>query len=210
VLGSRNNVHNTPGEWRHTLVPLDILGAETNVYFRFSLSTDESQVAGGWYIDDISIFQAAQVTGVLTNEAGEAQAGVQVDLLGTNFNQTVLQSITTDSLGRYKFGPLPFGNYQVSVGGNLIDIGLTPEDPDQSTESGFTVNITGVQLSLFGQVTWPAIQGMRYRVEYTDDPGDGTWIPLGTLRANSVLEIFTDITAPGTARFYRVLLLLDE
>jgi hypothetical protein len=210
VLGARNNTHNTTGEWRHQLVPLDILGAETNVYFRFSLATDGSGVGGGWYIDDVSIFQAAQVTGVLTNEAGEGRAGVQVDLLGTNFNQTVLQSTTTDSFGRYKFGPLPFGNYQVSVGGNLIDIGLTPDDPDQATTSGFAVNITGVRLSLFGQVTWPAIQGMRYRVEYTDDPGNAPWIPLGTVRANSVLEIFTDITAPGTARFYRVLLLLDE
>ena len=211
VLGSRNNNHNTAGEWRHQIVPLDILGAETNVYFRFSLRSDGSRVAGGWYIDDVSIFQAAQITGVLTNEAGEGMGGVQVDLLGANFNQTVLQTTATDPLGRYKFGPLPFGNYQVSVGGNLVPIDLTPADADQRTETGLAVTIVDMQFSIYGQVTWPAIHGMRYRVEYIDDPASPSgWIPLGTVVANSVLETFTDLTAPPTDRYYRVRLLIDE
>lgn len=209
VMGNRNNAYNTAGEWRRQVVPLDILGGETNIFLRFTLTSDGANTAGGWYVDDVTIFQAAQISGVLTNEFGEPLIGSRVDLAGTNVNQTVLDTTFTDLQGRYKFGPLPFGNYKVGVGGNLIDVGLTPGDPDQSNDSKFQVIVTHATHTNVGKVSWPAIIGAKYTVEYVDNPVVDPWTPLGTIQAGSVLETFIDVTAPPTYRLYRIILLPD-
>jgi hypothetical protein len=210
VLGNRNNAFNTPGAWRRQVIPLDILGTETNVYFRFTLSSDSSGVGGGWYIDDISLFQAAQISGVLTNDQGDVIEGLQVNLLGTNFNQTVLDTTVTDQNGRYQFGPLPFGNYQVGLGGNLIDVGLSPTNANPQASSSITVLITGTAVTLNGEITWPSIPGMNYVVEYTEDLSpSGMWMSLATVTAADVFTTYLDPTSGGAMRFYRVRLLLQ-
>ena len=55
-----------------------------------------------------------------------------------------------------------------------------------------------------GTIQWPAIPGETYRVEYTDDLEQGTWIPLATFVAQRYREIFTDpAVANGAGRVLR-------
>jgi hypothetical protein len=56
--------------------------------------------------------------------------------------------------------------------------------------------------------SFSAISGRTYRVEYSENLGDDSWTQLGSNRvaANAVVAV-QDSTAPGSQRFYRVLLL---
>ena len=208
VVEDRNSSFNTAGAWREVSQPLDILGAETNIFFRFSLISDSSGVAGGWYIDDLRILQGAEVVGVVSNELGAGLSGVQVQLLGTNINNVVLDSTFTGSDGGYQFGALPFGCYQVGFAGTLLNVCL---DPANGVVAGFqtvlSLEISGLIVVGPGMITWPAVPVLQYRVEFADSlMGEATvWSELGTFTATSTLESFTDpIGVVDGEGFYRV------
>ena len=204
VLANRNNQHNTDGQWRRVRVPLDIVGAEPQAFLRFSLTSDASGVAGGWYIDDVSIFQGGRISGVVTDSGGMPVAGVPVDLLGSNPNQTVLESTVSDANGLYQFGPLPFGDYQIDLGsvGSGVPVTLSPTAGDESADlSGPpTVLLVGVGP---GQVSWAAVPGFSYMVEYAETTLPFNWISLGTVVATTPIQTFVD-PAPTPTRVYRV------
>ena len=209
VLGDRNSGHNTDGQWRKQILPLEHLGGETNIYLRFTLSSDSSGVAGGWYLDDVAIFQAGQIGGVVTDADGRPVAGAEVTLLGANFNNREQDKTFTDSLGRYKFGPLVFGHYQVVAGEDVIQVHLTPENNDVTAVpapglmiSSFTTMMTGPDMAT---VTWGAIPGSDYTVQVNSDMMTTNWTDVGSLTASNVVEAVTDPAPPAPNAFYRVL-----
>jgi len=205
VQGDRNNAFNTDETWRRQVLPLDHLGGETNIYLRFSLTSDSTGVAGGWYIDDVSIFQAAQIKGTVLDENDQPVVGIDVNLIGANFNENILDTTWTDSLGRYQFGPLPFGHYQVVAGEDVIQVHLTPENNDVTAIPEPGLMITSITDPQMATITWGAMTGSVYNVEVNTAMHSTNWVQIGSLTASNVVETFTDPAPPPTNAFYRVL-----
>jgi len=205
VLGDRNSGFNTDQEWRKQVLPLDQLGGETNIYLRFSLTSDSSGVAGGWYIDNVAIFQAGQIGGTILDENDQPVVGADVTLIGANFNQNVLDTTFTDALGRYQFGPLPFGHYQVVAGEDVLQVHLTPENNDATAVPQPGLMVTSITNPQMATITWGAMSGSVYQVEVNMDMGTTNWVQVGSLTASNVVEMFTDPAPPPTNAFYRVL-----
>lgn len=56
-------------------------------------------------------------------------------------------------------------------------------------------------------LTWSALEGRTYQVQYKDDLDAPEWSVLGNVTAGSVTVSFSDTTGPAPRRFYRLLLL---
>lgn len=64
-------------------------------------------------------------------------------------------------------------------------------------------DITGAGTSSI-TITWEAVEGVTYRLQYKDDLNDPTWNDLPEVTATGTTASATDTTATGAARFYRV------
>ncbi|HMO03026.1 MAG TPA: S8 family serine peptidase [Kiritimatiellia bacterium] len=202
LVPSRNNSHNTTGDWRRVIVPLNIVGNETNLYIRFTLQSDNQGVAGGWYLDDIAILQGAEIVG--TNLLG----GEMVTLLGVN-SDIALTNTMSDANGLYMFGLLPLGQYQVVSGSGVVNpIVLGPGSYNAGANIGVAVVFNLVNFTVNANtVTWDAIVGEDYQVQYNDTLF-GPWTDLGaSVTAASATESIVDPGPIPLMRFYRVLLL---
>lgn len=225
VLAPRNNAYNTTGEWRRVVVPLEIAGNETNLFLRFTLETDGSGTAGGWYIDYLAIIQGANLEGTYTNLG----AGSTVELLGDRDGVLIDSSVSYGD-GQFGFGLLPAGVYRIRgadaesdpvvVGpGNWSedDVVLVPTPGLAPIMFGIGQALPPVpmgQLSFFEpvpEIRWAARHGRSYMIEYTEDLGqpDPEWKPLTSVPITAVGSEMTvwDETGSGAARFYRVRLL---
>jgi hypothetical protein len=118
---------------------------------------------------------------------------------GSLVDAVTFGSQATDvSEGRYPAGVGPI--YTMSIptprAGNT-----DPNTPPQIVTI-FRMSATEISFS------FSAISGRTYRVEYSENLGDDSWTQLGPNRvaANAVVAV-QDSTAPGSQRFYRVLLL---
>jgi hypothetical protein len=205
VLPNRNNLFNTSGRWRRTIVPLDMLANEPSVFLRFTLQSDTSGVAGGWYIDDVAVLQASEISGSLLS----AGAGVEVCLTGEFFNDHLQKCTTTDANGGFGFGLLPLGNYQLVASGvtnaliltgpNLVtnvSIGAAGPAPDPV--------FTGMRKASPLVITWSVTNGFVYRLDYTTNLLTGAWQPLSTQAAGGGSSlVYTDVVTDAQ-RIYRV------
>jgi len=200
VVAERSNAYNTSGTWRRVVAPLDIVANETNLFLRFTLLSDASGSAGGWYIDDVAILQGGEISGNLTNLLGPV-VGEQVNLYGVNINGNIQASSISGSGGLFGFGLLPYGSYLLngsnvvlSSGSPTADVG--PLDADSLVIVNFTMS------SPF-TVYWPAQPLYVYRVEYTDNLASGLWTLLTQVNADEFLESYVDDSAEPL-RVYRV------
>lgn len=205
VLPNRNNLYNTSGNWRRVIVPLDILANDTNVYLRFTLQSDASNArsAGGWYIDDVAVLQAHDITGV----ADAMAPGTELCLIGENYNEYLQMCTEVDSNGNFQFGLLPLGNYQiVSPYGTNGPIVLAGSGVSTNITAGFLPPLfTGISINSPVVITWAATNGAAYKVDYTTNllnPSGWTFLYSVTSGANTALSYtdnFTDVH-----RVYRV------
>lgn len=202
VLANRNASYNTRGHWRRVVVPLDTVNNESNLYFRFTLQSDSNGVAGGWYIDDVSILQGSQIAGALTNAAG-----VDVSLYGQNYNGHVLDTTVTDGNGAFMFGLLPLGNYVYgAVSTSYGPIVLTPTNTAYDAGSQYIAPVAFTDITGTPRVvTWPAVPGITYQLQYAYSIF-GPWFDLATVTASGAIENYSDWSG-DSARFYRILLL---
>lgn len=204
VVPPRNNTANTTGTWRRVIAPLDIVGNQSNLYLRFTLSSDSNKVAGGWYLDDIAILQGAQISGYITNAPN-----TKVVLLGTNFNNHIQASTLTDTNGYFQFGLLPLGQYNIgALGGTFgpFNVGDTNSTVNAGTNNATQIIISSIISSNPTAVTWPTAPGLQYRVEFTTNILSGTWYELSSLSASSTNATMLDFMT-NPAKVYRVLLL---
>lgn len=205
LIPNRNNAANTGGSWRRTIVPLDILGNQSNLYIRFTLQSDGARQAGGWYIDDIAILQGSEISGTITNGAG-----TNVCLIGEVFNNQLQACTVADANGGYQFGLLPLGNYQLITGGttngpliltgpNLVsNVTVEAASPAPSPEfTGITVNSPLI-------ITWGVSNGFVYRLDYTTNLLSGAWQSLSTQTAGPGLTLNYTDTVSDLQRIYRV------
>ncbi len=202
LVPDRNNSHNTTGDWRRVIVPLNIVGNESNLYVRFTLQSDNDGVAGGWYLDDIAVLQGAEIVG--TNLLG----GEMVSLLGVN-SDIMLTNTMSDANGLYMFGLLPLGQYQIVSGSGAVGpIVLGPGAYNAGANLGVAVVFNLVNFTVNANtVTWDAIIGEDYQVQYCDTLF-GSWTDLGApVTAANAVESIVDPGPVPVMRFYRVVLL---
>lgn len=225
VLAPRNNAFNTTGEWRRVVVPLEIAGNESNIFLRFTLETDSSGTAGGWYIDDVAIIQGGNLEGTFPGLG----AGSPVELLG-DVDGVLIKSTVSYGAGQFGFGVLPAGVYRVRGAGAAspsLTVGLGAWLDDDVILSP----ITGPSPLLFGigqsqppvplgqqafaspvmEIQWASEHGRSYIVEYTEDLGQSNpqWNLLTTSPITAVgseMKVW-DETGAGQLRFYRVRML---
>ncbi len=202
ILPNRNNENNTTGQWRRVIVPLEKVGNETNLFLRFVLQSDSSGNAGGWYVDDVAIVQGGLISGSFSNTSG-----VKVVLMGTNANDHVLDSTFADDYGFFQFELLALGSYSLGAVCSNFPVSVSDLNPVANLGS-FPVPTLALNApsSGFGSpfsFSWPAVPGMRYRIEYSQDLFNWYW--LADVTAASSLEWYVDYTA--VVRMYRVLLL---
>ncbi len=200
VLPDRNSMFNTLGKWRRVIVPLNTLANESNVFLRFTLQSDSHGVAGGWYIDDVAVLQAAEITGLFTN-----MPGVDVMLYGQNYNGHVQDTTTTDGDGLFMFGFLPLGKYMIgSVNSMFGPIHLS------NTNSSFNMGEMNLQDVVFTDIagiprmiTWSATPGTTYRLQYTYDLLAGSWNDLADVVPSGTVGTYTDWSG-DPLRYYRI------
>jgi len=199
VVPARNFAFNTTGDWRRVVVPLNVVGNETNLFIRFSLQSDSENVAGGWYIDDVIIAQGGEIIG--TNGANGL-----VELMGIN-SDYVLDDTMSDDDGVFMFGLLPAGSYMYSSGSGMtgpIIVGPGMWTPALPTMTSFS--LVSIMLSSI-EVFWEASTSEMYQVQYADSVF-GPWSDFGGTVAPS--NDPASVVDPGpfpTNRFYRVILL---
>ena len=207
VMDNRYSAWNTGGEWRRVIVPLDTVANEPSVYFRFILESDSSGRAGGWYIDDVAVLQAGEITGITTNPTTQYMEIYGVD--GTN----ELNRVTVGQMTRgYGFELLAAGTYRVvnpDTGASAV------VDIAENSWTRVTVGLTVAPLVLDMQIggpsmvlSWPAVVGGRYEVQAIS-PADlgagGAWTTLATLRATAdAVEYIDNIPARVGGKVYRV------
>ena len=207
VMDNRYASSNTGGKWRRVILPLDTVANEPKVYFRFILETGTGGRAGGWYIDEVSVIQAGEITGITATAPNKIMELYGVD--GTN----ALSRVTVGEQGGYGFELVAAGTYRVvnpdtgafatvNIGQNLWTL-VTP---------GLTVVPIVLDVQIGGPsmlLSWPALVGGRYEVQ-SISPADlgsgGTWTTETTFTATSVNAEFIDnIPATVGAKLYRVL-----
>jgi hypothetical protein len=99
---------------------------------------------------------------------------------------------------------------------NIITVRVTDDGvPSLSDTKPFTIIvvsppiIAGIDAS--GEmvtISWNALPGLSYRVQFNSDQGDSTWTDLpGDVTAEGPTATKTDIPHGDAQRFYRVLLL---
>jgi hypothetical protein len=203
ILFERNNAFNTSGTWRRVVAPLDIVGEETNLFVRFSLLSDETGVAGGWYIDDVAIIQGGEINATFA-------PGTYVTVTGINPNNNVLFSGTAGQNGFVEFGPLPQGDYLIGSSLPSLDDFSIGEGADASqnvsepTEHDVVIATFAMGSPL--EITWPSVPGMNYRVEVTEDLHSGSWQFLANVATSGLTGTYIDGSAAIGLKFYRIVL----
>jgi len=208
VMGSRFAAANTDGKWRRVILPLDTLANEPEVYVRFILQSDESDRAGGWYLDDVAVLQAGEITGFTANPTTKFMELYGIN--GTNALNRVTVGVGTRGYG---FELLAAGTYRVrnpDTGASMVvNIG---QNLWTRVTPGLTVAPLVLDLHIGGPsmvLSWPAVVGGRYIIQAIS-PADlgagGAWTTLTTVTATSETAEFIDNIAAATgAKLYRVL-----
>jgi hypothetical protein len=203
IVPPRNNSANTTGSWRRVIVPLDVAGNESNLYFRFTLQSDSNNVAGGWYIDDVAVIQGMEIEGVVAN------AGIDVCLIGENFNNNYQQCTTSGEGGGFGFGLLPLGNYQIA------SLGVT-NGPYVLSDTNIVlafVSTNAVPPPVFGSMSyvpppvtfsWNAETGIVYSVQFATNLFSGTWTELGVVTGGAGTNLIYTDPLGSFDRIYRV------
>lgn len=205
VLPNRNNLHNTTGTWRRVIVPLDILANDSNVFLRFTLQSDGANArgAGGWYLDDVAVLQAYDISGTVTGMA----PGDTLCLIGQNFNDQVQQCTQIQPGGGFQFGLLPLGNYQI-----VTPLGTNGPIVLSGPGVGTNINVSMLSPPLFTSIgfssplviRWTATNGAAYKLDATTNLITGPWVHLYSVTSgvNTTLSYTDAVPTPG--RIYRV------
>ncbi len=202
LIPNRNNAANTKGKWRRMIVPLNVLGNDSNLYFRFTLQSDTNNLtAGGWYIDDIAILQGGEISGLLA-----AGSNTEVCLLGENFNDHVQDCALSDTNGVFEFGFLPLGNYQlVSPLGTNGPIILAGPGVSTNLSAGWLPPVfTSIAINSPLVIQWSATNGAVYSLDVTTNLLAGVWSNLYMVTSSADTALSYTDPVSTIHRVYRV------
>ncbi len=215
VLPNRNNSFNTTGEWRRVVVPLDTLFNETNLFLRFVMQSGANSPGscGGWFIDDVAILQAAEMTGTYSDHFNSP-----VFLMGMNGNTNdPIQTTVANVNGKFGFtGLLPSGNYKVGTeswnGVSSTNAGISSWNVVFPVDLNSYEIVVGITVNSPATLTWNTAIGFTYAVQYSTPETIATptpWTTLTTITATGNVSSFTDFASDSNpSRFYRVILIL--
>ena len=154
--------------------------------------------------------QAGSITGLLTDvDTGAPAGGAPVFLTGININQNELDDSNSDpATGIYQFGPLPLGTYQVHAGGPGVPVLLDEANSGGEADISVSLSVAVTAITASGpvEISWAAVPGQVYVIEYTDNllPDPADWNELATVMATGVVEAYVDAGATVGSRMYRV------
>ena len=79
-------------------------------------------------------------------------------------------------------------------------LGLSPTDGTQAFRATQSAVAPGSSVTL----SWPAQDGLAFKVWRSQTLADGSWMELGSVTATGTTATFTDMTAPAGRAFYRI------
>ena len=180
-IATRSAFSGSSGGFVQTLIPLNSYAGKT-VSIRFRLGTDESLGVSGWWVDDVAV--VAQWTPIGTTAAGVSSYAWTAPLIpGTNYVLRLQQSAPGFSPSAW----VESGRFAL---GNIV---TRPTIQSVSVQNGTAT------------LTWSAVAGTTYRVQYKTNPDDANWTNL-TPDMVAAGPTATKIDQPVVAkRFYRVI-----
>ena len=119
------------------------------------------------------------------------------------FNGIALPDETDDFLLVFDVQSINAGDYSVIVSNGA---GKITSAPARLTVSGDSAGLT-LQISLSPQprIAWLSQAGVNYQVQFTTDLSQPNWKPFGqSISGTGGVVSFTDSTATGSQRFYRI------
>jgi serine protease AprX len=212
ILPRRNNEANTDGEWRRVIVPVTL--TESNLFFKFTLQSDEEGNAGGWYIDDVAIVQAGEING------GYLGSG-QVRLYGIRGTNALDSTTAQDGAFRFSLGQdngflMPVGEYRLVGGDGSMSLGTVAGGDGTWTIiiPLLEINeiVVGISINSPAKLQWNAVPGAAYEVQYSTPElvvSDTPWRVLATVRADQYTETYIDYSyesEESPSRFYRIVM----
>jgi hypothetical protein len=157
-------------DWQYKTVTLRAISNEPMVYLKFNLKSNTTVQKAGWYLDDITVFQAMEIEGKVA--AGSSIVGLR----GSDGH--LFTSTKPDAQGNFRIGPVARGTYDLEVDGVIVQEGLEVGDPKVQVP-------TVVEEQVFGlisaepvdpgnpdaglRLTWESLPGYRYRIEVSED-----------------------------------------
>lgn len=157
-------------DWQYKTVTLRAISNEPMVYLKFNLKSNATVQKAGWYLDDITVFQAMEIEGKVA--AGSSIVGLR----GSDGH--LFTSTKPDAQGNFRIGPVARGTYDLEVDGVIVQEGLEVGDPKVEVP-------TVVEEQVFGlisadpvdpgdpdaglRLTWESLPGYRYRIEVSED-----------------------------------------
>ena len=202
VLPERNGAHNTTGEWRRVIVPVNL--KEEGIFFAFVLESDGDGTAGGWYIDDVALIQGGKISG---NYSGSDV----IYLLGADGTNWLRK--TTAETGVFTFELLPAGEYRIAtgLGDNFTGNPVGGDGTWHLYIEELAINEILLSISVNSPVhlAWNAIPGANYEIQYTTPELLGSpdpWMTLDTVTATDEIGNYIDWDSEGVhSRLYRIL-----
>lgn len=212
----------TTNYWQLAALNLSAYGGD-NVQIAFHFFSGGSGTAPGWYIDDISLAQAATLT-VPTNQVinyGQAFTNTLTakNDLGTNFVYT-FAALSTNYVNVTTNGVLTWTNITAGPGTYTVSVKVTDNNlPPLSTTNSFTVTVLPLPTQLYftnciftnhnfkftirtpwTNTPWRVLTATNLTTAYTN------WVPIYTnITGVRGLLNYTDMLAPNYVnRYYRL------
>ncbi|OVE75355.1 hypothetical protein BVX97_04580, partial [bacterium E08(2017)] len=219
ILPDRNDSYNTTteGKWRRVAVSLDPIGNEQNIFLKFVLESDSAGRSHGWFIDDVAILQAGDISGIVAPGGG----GATVYLFGASsiygssnvVNDPILTTTANGSGGFGFAGLIPAGNYKImSDTGSVTtnNVGIS----GSWSVTGVNVNsideiIVGITVNSPALLTWNSIPGVQYLIMYATPESLATanpWNTLTVVTASDRFAVYRDDDSDGErSRYYKII-----
>jgi hypothetical protein len=157
-------------DWEYKTVTLRAISNEPRVYLKFNLKSNATVQKAGWYLDDIAIFQAMEIEGVVA--AGSSIVGLR----GSDGH--LFATTQPDAEGNFRLGPVARGTYALEVDGVIVQEDLEVNDPKVQlppVEGEQVFGLVSAVPVIPGnadsglRLTWQSLPGYRYRVETSED-----------------------------------------
>lgn len=169
----------------------------------------EVAVSGAWYVPDTGAIDTAW------NIGQGMWNGVATDAFEGNIDEVRISAKALDP-AEFLFTEEAAGDYEAWAAATIPDAGL--RGPDDDADGDGTTNFVEYRLGLNPVdgssfflaswegtgLTWPAAEGLVFRIHRSTTLAEGSWEPVGEVTATGASATWSDPEAPAGRAFYRV------